>query len=129
MIDLITGAEKIIINKKKIQYWIDVVETDEYSFRINGWIYIAGIPNWNLETKIDFKGKNHSFSCKPITIIRKDVSNDHGRGRINYEGSGFFIEVPRQNVGPDKYNISFSIKEKGSKELMANFPFLCMAVK
>ncbi len=129
MTDLFTGAEKIVIGKNKIQYWIDIIETDEYSFRIIGWVYVLGIPNWQIETKIDFKGSDYSFSCKPTIVHREDVSHDHGRGKVNYNESGFFIEVPRQNIGPDKYNISFTLKKKKSNDLLISYSFLCMEVK
>jgi hypothetical protein len=124
----IISYETITVNGHVLRYWIDHEERDEYSLKITGWALVVGIPNSKLACKIDFKGLKHSFSCRPHIIHRHDVNRDHGRNRVNYTGSGFLIEIPRQNVGQDCYNIYLTFRDKETNEILVSYAFLATRI-
>lgn len=128
MTDLFSGESRVVVGSQRIQFWIDEVRTDEYAFRIVGWIYLAGVNSWELETKLDFVGEKYNFSSRPVVVHRPDVHQDHAKGKVNYHESGFVIDVPRQNIGPDGYDVIFSLKLRKTGEILVRYPFLSIRV-
>jgi hypothetical protein len=121
--------DSITVNGHVLRYWVDNDEGDEYSLKITGWALIVGIPSSKLACKIDFKGSKYSFTCKPHMIYRQDVNRDHRRSRVNYTGSGFLVEIPRQNVGQDCYNIYLTFRDKETNEILVSYAFLSTRIK
>ncbi|HEY6902145.1 MAG TPA: hypothetical protein VI233_15925 [Puia sp.] len=111
-------------NGHELRYWIDHVEADEYTLKLSGWGLVTGIHSWTMTCKIDFKGARYSFSCKPHRVSRNDVTIDHGGSKFNYDYSGFHIEVPRQAVGQDCYDIYLTFRDKDTNELVLSYPVL-----
>ncbi len=116
--------DAIMVNSHELRYWIDMIETDEYATKITGWAIIKGVDSWRISYKIDFKGASHGFSCKPHKIHRHDVTQAYSHTQKNYDESGFLIEIPRQYVGPDCYDIYFTLQNKESNEVLLSFPFM-----
>jgi hypothetical protein len=118
-----TSNDSTLINNYELLFHIDAVELDEYTVTIIGWAFLRGIHSWELEYKVDFKGKLFNFSFKPEIQTRNDVTRSQNNSR-NYDESGFRIHFPVQNVGPDCYELYFTFKRKSTGEVLASFPLM-----
>lgn len=118
--------DAILINGYTLQYNIDSSEADDYLVRISGWSLLLGVPSYSLDCNIDFKGQEYNFSIKPQKMQRSDVTKDRSNS-VNYDESGFLIEIPLQNVGPDRYDVYLTFRKREAKEILASFP--CLGIK
>jgi hypothetical protein len=118
----------IEVDSRTLEFWLDMEEADDYSYRMWGWVIVTGVASWQLDLKLDFKGSKYSFSTKPALIYRNDVTVINGKGSVNHDNSGFFVEIPKQNIGPDLYDVSFHLRNKDSNESVLQYSFVSVKI-
>lgn len=123
---IIFQDDAVLVNGYNLQYHIDSSEKDNYLVRIFGWAILVNVPSYSVDCKVDFKGQQYNFSLKPHKVSRPDVTKDR-RNQVNYDESGFLLEIPVQNVGPDNYDVYLTFRKKDSNEVVASFP--CISIQ
>lgn len=115
-----TPSEKIISISEKsssqVKVCIDEIRQQNKRLYINGWCIREGKVSQNNKVVILKKVDNtQSYIIKPQMVTRKDVTKACNDG-INYDKSGFILDIDISNIEKGKYNIYILLKSADEYE-------------
>lgn len=111
-----TTIDRSIVRPGEIECWIDNVNESSNRIIVDGWAFLKGDQEQNVETNVILKNKGSYYRIGAAAISRPDIAS-HFKNP-NLQNSGFFTSMEVDKLVAGSYTIGIEkINEKGLRSI------------